>query len=89
MGIYAVSIVSFVVICVVGMKAPPNKQTRYAKALWQWFKILTVMLALASVFTVFAMLTAVESGVPLIYVELAGFLYYLTIGLVISWKNKR
>jgi hypothetical protein len=51
--------------------------------------LLTVTLALLSAFTVFAMLTAVESGIPVIYVELLGFIYYLVIGLFISWNNKR
>jgi hypothetical protein len=70
---------------VIGMKADPTKQTKIVAFLWGYFRGLMVVFACMTVFTLVVMMSALESFIPLIYVELFAFLYYFTIGMLISW----
>jgi hypothetical protein len=57
--------------------------------MWSGFRVVMVVLAIFTAFTFMIILSAITSGIPLIYAELTAFLYYFGIGMAISSKNKR
>ena len=57
--------------------------------MWDAFRALTWLLAVVTIFTLCVILSAMGSGIPVIYFEFLAWCFYFGYGLYIAYKNKR
>jgi len=57
--------------------------------MWDAFRALTWLLAVVTVFTLCVILSAMGSGIPVIYFEFLAFWFYFGYAMYKAYKNKR